>query len=194
MARFRLTFPSSPAATLGPQRGHIRATDDRIAGDNHGQHRPAIAQVTGRTPPPTAGRRDPRVLPDTEAVTGASPSASDLRTAACGGRARPGRAGTRACRRTPNAAARPPLAPGHHPRRPRASRTRIAPAARSTSSTLQRHRSAGPYLWCQGVQTFHSISIFDGSGSKFHGPPNALARLSSGLSSAGQERRPGRPG
>lgn len=39
------------------------------------------------------------------------------------------------------------------------------------------------------AQSFHSMSINEGS--KFHGPPRALVRLASGLSSAGQRRCPG---
>ena len=36
---------------------------------------PPSAEVTGHTPPPAAGRRDPPEIPDTEEVTGSNPVA-----------------------------------------------------------------------------------------------------------------------
>jgi hypothetical protein len=39
---------------------------------------PPSAKVTGHTPPPAAGRRDPREIPDTEEVTGSNLSRPPL--------------------------------------------------------------------------------------------------------------------
>jgi hypothetical protein len=40
----------SPVRPLGPRQGHIRATNDRIAADNSGQHQPPFTQLAGHTP------------------------------------------------------------------------------------------------------------------------------------------------
>ena len=58
--------------TVGPHRGHSRATSGRIAADNSGQHRPTICRGH-RAHSPTR-RRSPRSpeISDTEAVMGAA--------------------------------------------------------------------------------------------------------------------------
>ena len=61
---------------MGPQRGHIRATNDQIAADNSGHHRSGMPQVIGRTGPSTAGNRNPPVLSRTEEARGSNPLTS----------------------------------------------------------------------------------------------------------------------
>jgi hypothetical protein len=68
----------SKLGTAGPHRGHIRATNDRTAADNNGHSRPALALLTGHTPPSAAGRRDRSGLSDTEGVTGSNPVAPTI--------------------------------------------------------------------------------------------------------------------
>jgi hypothetical protein len=60
---------------MGPRRGHIRATIDRTAADNHGHYRAVSAQLTGRAEVGVAGRRDPPAVPDTEEDGGSTPPA-----------------------------------------------------------------------------------------------------------------------
>lgn len=74
----------------GPHWGHMRSDAD-------GQLRQAVVRhhhcSTALSCPLCRSSERP-VLPDTEEVTGPRPPVSDLRAAACGGRARPGRAAT----------------------------------------------------------------------------------------------------
>jgi hypothetical protein len=72
MARFRLTFPTIPTATLGPQRGHIGATNDQIAADNTGHQWSSILTAQQLTSAGIPGRRITPVLSRTEHVTFAS--------------------------------------------------------------------------------------------------------------------------
>jgi hypothetical protein len=59
----------------GPHRGHIRATNDQIAADNHGHHRSGICPGQRQNRPDLAGRHHRLALPDTEEVTGSNPVA-----------------------------------------------------------------------------------------------------------------------
>jgi hypothetical protein len=72
MARFRLTFPTIPTATLGPQRGHIGATNDQIAADNTGHQWSSILTAQQLTSAGIPGRRITPVLSRTEEVAWAS--------------------------------------------------------------------------------------------------------------------------
>ena len=53
-------------------RGHIRATNDRIAADNTGQHRLTICRGHRAHSPTPAGRRDPPEISDTEGAARAA--------------------------------------------------------------------------------------------------------------------------
>ncbi len=66
----------SKLGTAGPHRGHIRATNDRITADNHGQHRPLIRPAHRAHSPIAAGHRDRPAVPDTEEDGGSTPPAS----------------------------------------------------------------------------------------------------------------------
>jgi hypothetical protein len=63
--------------TGGGVLGHIGATNDQIAADNSGQHRPLICPANRGPHPTAAGRDDPLWLSDTEDVTGSSAAFRD---------------------------------------------------------------------------------------------------------------------
>jgi hypothetical protein len=69
-----------PGSSPGPHRGHTRATNDRIAADNNGQHRPTVCRGP-RAHSPT-DRRSPRSpeISDTEEDGGSTPPAPTIPT------------------------------------------------------------------------------------------------------------------
>jgi hypothetical protein len=75
----------------------------------------------------------------------------------------------------------------HSPRQGGGARCAAQPSHQSCGHTTPVTLRPGP-----DGQSFHWMSILDGS--KHQGPPRVSARSRSGLSTAGQTRRPGRPG
>src|SRR5215218_8764416 len=88
---------------------------------------PPSALLSGQDQEGAAGRRDPPEISDTEEATRLARPPRALRAAACGGRARPGRAATPDWPAYPTAAAWRATGPPHHSRRPRQSRTSSGP-------------------------------------------------------------------
>jgi hypothetical protein len=123
---------------VGPHRGHIRATNNRIAADNPGHHRPAICPAQPAPSPPTAGRRDSPSLARTEEVRGSNPLTSTPQSPAHrpGGSHPPGRCRSRFPFRAAN---------GQQPRTKRPTATRLRPrdGAKRTRTRPSDYESAG---------------------------------------------------
>ena len=76
----RLSLRPSPSKlwTAGPHRGHIQATNDRIAAEDNGRQRAESSQLISPIGPGVAGPRDPPKLSDREEVTGSNPVAPTI--------------------------------------------------------------------------------------------------------------------